>query len=233
MSFREQIEGETGAKVLLSSERAIQICRDKTSTQKFFEEHGFGVPREYQEGEEPHDYPVFIKPKSGSSSINAFRVNCKEELDFFRNYVPEPIVQEYMEGVEYSIDVFCDFTGKPITIVPRIRLAVRGGEILQGKIVKDRELIEDVRRLIEELQPIGQITVQCMKTEEGIRYIEINPRFGGGTPMSIKSGANSCKNLYRLLQGEVLEYKEDYREHITFLRFDASIALDEQMVVVE
>ena len=73
------------------------------------------------------------------------------------------------------------------------------------------------------LKPIGQITVQCMKTERGIEYIEINPRFGGGAPMSIAAGADSCENLYRLLQGEELKYRDDYRDGATFLRFDASI----------
>ena len=38
--------------------------------------------------------------------------------------------------------------------------------------------------------------------------------------MSIMAGADSCRNLYRLLRGEVLTYNEDFRENITFLRFD-------------
>jgi carbamoyl-phosphate synthase large subunit len=85
----------------------------------------------------------------------------------------------------------------------------------------------DVRRLMETLKPIGHITVQCMKTAKGIQYIEINPRFGGGAPMSIMAGADSCEKLYRLMEGERLEYSEDYRENLLFLRFDDSIMLDE------
>ena len=83
------------------------------------------------------------------------------------------------------------------------------------------------------LKPIGHITVQLMKTKKGIEYIEINPRFGGGAPMSIQSGANSCEYLLKLLMGEKLEYHEDYRDDVTFLRFDNSICLDENMVVVK
>ena len=61
------------------------------------------------------------------------------------------------------------------------------------------------------------------------QYIEINPRFGGGAPMAIKAGADSCKNLYRILLGEKLTYNEDYRENVIFLRFDDAVMLDESM----
>jgi hypothetical protein len=51
--------------------------------------------------------------------------------------------------------------------------------------------------------------------------------------MSIQSGADSCENLYRLLMGEKLEYNENYRDKLTFLRFDSSICLDENMEIVK
>ncbi len=138
-----------------------------------------------------------------------------------------------MEGEEYTVDAFLDFDSNVITIVPRIRLAVRSGEIAKGRIVKDRQIINDIKKILGVFRGIGQITIQCMKTKRGIEYIEINPRFGGGAPMSIVSGADSCENLYRLLLGEKLEYNEDYRENLTFLRFDASIVLDENDQLIE
>ena len=138
-------------------------------------------------------------------------------------------MQEYIEGTEYTIDAFLDFESNLITAVPRVRIATRSGEIAKGIIKKDREIIEDIRRLMDKLKPIGHITVQCKKTKRGIEYIEINPRFGGGAPMSIMAGADSCENLYRLLRGEKLKYNEKYRENLTFLRFDQSIMLNEEM----
>jgi len=226
---REEIESHTSAKLLLSSMNVVNICRNKNNTQRFFEENGFGVPRllskeDIENG--VYSYPLFIKPKDGSSSINTFKIENKSELDFFMNYVKEPMVQEFMEGTEYSVDVFCDFDSNPITVVPRIRMAVRGGEIAKGKIVKDLEIITDVKKMLDILKPIGHITIQCMKTNKGIEYIEINPRFGGGAPMSIDAGADSCENLYRLLSGEKLFYNENYNENAVFVRFDSSIMLN-------
>ncbi len=233
---REYIESKINAKVLISNTRVVGICRDKINTQRFLEDNDLKMPKMYTSEEiekEEIEFPLFIKPKSGSSSINAFKVNNIKELDTYSSIFKEPVVQDFMEGEEYTIDVFLDFESNIVTIVPRLRIATRSGEIAKGKIIKDREIIDDIKRLMKVLKPIGHITVQLMKTKKGIEYIEINPRFGGGAPMSIQSGADSCENLYKLLMGQKLEYNENYRDNIMFLRFDNSICLDENMEIVQ
>ena len=140
------------------------------------------------------------------------------------------MVQELVEGEEYTIDCFADLAGEVISVVPRVRLATRGGEVAKGRVVRHDALIADVRRLLEMLRPIGHVTVQCIVTEDGrIVYIEVNPRFGGGAPMSIASGADSCEWLYRILRGEELHYDGKFRDGLTFLRYDQSICLDESL----
>ena len=232
---KELIESKTNAKVLVSRAEVIKICRDKYNTQEFFEKNGFGMPRLINKEDiknKNYKFPLFIKPLNGSSSINTFKVNNDRELEFFLDYVPEPIVQEFIEGDEFTIDVFTDFESNPITIVPRQRLATRGGEVSKGMTKKDREIIEKVREVIDVLKPIGHITVQCMKTKDGIKFIEINPRFGGGAPISIKAGANSPKNLYKLLLGEELNYNEDYEENLLALRHDEAVFLNHEGEVI-
>lgn len=227
---KEEIENATGARLLVSDLPVIRICRNKINTQRFFEENDFLVPHLYIEKElanGDYQFPLFIKPLDGSSSINAYKVETEEELRTYLDLIDMPMVQAYMEGEEYTIDCFLDFDGNLITLVPRIRIATRSGEIAKGRIVRDEEIENDVRLLMECLGAIGHITVQCRKTRRGVEYIEINPRFGGGAPMSIAAGADSCENLYRLLMGEKLTFRDDWRENITFLRFDASIMLDE------
>lgn len=226
---RNKIESETNAKLLLSDDRVIKICRNKNNTQEFFEENGFGVPKRLTEKDiksKNYKLPLFIKPQDGSSSINTFKIRTEAELEFFLHYIDNAMVQEFTEGTEYSVDVFCDFDANPITIVPRLRLATRGGEISKGRICRDREIISDVKRMLSVLKPVGHITIQCMKTKNGIKYIEINPRFGGGAPMSIDAGADSCENLYRLLSGESLSYNENYTDGALFVRFDNSIMIN-------
>lgn len=232
---KKRIELNTSAKVLVSREEVIKICRDKYNTQDFFENNGFGMPRLISKVDiqnKNYEFPLFIKPLNGSSSINTFKVNSEKELEFFLEYVPEPIVQGFIEGDEFTIDVFTDFNSKPITIVPRQRLATRGGEVAKGITKKDREIIDEIKKVIDVLKPIGHITVQCMKTKDGIKFIEINPRFGGGAPISIKAGANSPKNLYKLLLGEKLTYNEDYEENLLALRHDEAVFINHEGNVV-
>ena len=232
---RERIESETKAKVHISDLEVIKICRDKYNTQSFFERNGFKIPRLITKkiiDNRDFEFPLFIKPLNGSSSINTFKVTNESELEFFLDYVPDPLVQEFIEGEEYTIDAFVDFNHNPITIVPRQRLATRGGEVLKGIVKKDKEIIDEVKKVIEILKPIGHITLQCIKTDRGVEFIEINPRFGGGAPISIKAGADSPENLYRLLRGEELSYNEDYEEDLLASRHDEAVFLNSKGEVV-
>lgn len=227
---KERIEQTTNAKVMISDWFLIKLCRNKIDFQKHLENNGFAVPKLIVEDKDVNQFPVFIKPLDGSSSINAFKVNSWEELNFFREYIDKPIIQEYIEGTEYTVDVFCDFSSKPITIVPRERIATRSGEISKGKIEKNEKIIENIKKLVNVLKPIGHTTIQCIKNDDGIFYLEMNPRFGGGAPMSIAAGADSCENLYLLLTGNELIYNEAYRDNLFFLRFDRSIELSGESV---
>ena len=226
---KDYIQEQSGARVLISNVNAVSICCDKTLTAAFFKEHGFDCPVTYDLNKRDKlSYPLFIKPRDGSSSIGAFRVENRAQLDFFADYVHNPILQECVSGKEYTADCFCDFDGNIITIVPRWRMVTRGGEILKGKIEKNKYIIDDVKRLLNSLGFIGQITVQCFLTDDNkVKYIEINPRFGGGAPMSIAAGADSCENLYRLLRGETLTYNEDYEDGAVYSRFDGSVRVSD------
>ena len=225
---KQRIEMETGAIVMISPVEAIHICRDKIRFQRFLEEHDFGAPKMIEvEGVDPSalTYPLFIKPKSGSASINTFKVRNEEELRTYLNVIEDPLLQDFIGGDEYTVDVFVDFRGKIISVCPRLRMETRGGEVSKGRITKDRVIIEDVKRLVYTLGGIGHLTVQLKKDGDVIKYIEVNPRFGGGAPMSIQSGADSCAYLYAQLMNQELAYNEDYVDGLTFLRFDSSICI--------
>lgn len=225
---RERIQSKTKARVLISDVEVIQTCRDKIKTSEYLQEHGFGTPKIYDSPYDVSEFPVFIKPSSGSSSIDSHIIYNKEGLNFYYNRIYKPIIQDYIQGDEYTVDVFLDFNSKVISIVPRLRIATRGGEILKGRIDKHKDIIQSVKSLMEILKPIGQITVQLIKTINEIKYIEINPRFGGGAPMSIMAGADSCKSIFRLLNGEEIQYSEDYTDELTFLRYDESLCIDKE-----
>lgn len=217
-------------KVFVSAEDKVKVCRDKRFTANYFNSIGLKSPypiddyKQYTQG-----YPAFIKPKDGSSSIFAYKVNSFNELESYARQVPDYIVQPFVDGTEYTVDIFCDFEGNPIYITPRIRLAVRAGEVLKTKIVQDAKIIEEMKRLVRDYKPCGQITVQLIREKDtgDDFYIEINPRFGGGAPLSIKAGANSAEALLKIINGEQLQYTEFAAEDgAIFSRFDQSIKVN-------
>ena len=173
--------------------------------------------------------PCFIKPKDGSSSINAFKVEDAEELEVYANQVDDYIIQPFVEGQEFTIDIFCDFEGNPICITPRERLQVRAGEVLKTQIYMDKTMIEESKKLIAAFEPCGPMTVQLIQDKNtGINYyIEINPRYGGGAPLSMKSGARSTEALLQILCGEKVEYQETSCNGAVYSRFDQSVCISE------
>lgn len=233
---KDRIERESGAKINLSDLFFIEICRDKFKTQTFFEKNGFGTPRLITEEmleKKEYEFPLFIKPLDGSSSINTFKINNEKELIFFKEYVPNPIIQECVVGEEFTVDIFCDFESNPITIVPRKRLATRSGEISKGLIIKDYDIIKDIKKLLKVFRAKGHITIQCIKNKSGIKYLEINPRFGGGAPMSIMAGADSPENLYKILRNEKLTYNEEYENELLVLRYDEAVFISKDGKVIK
>lgn len=219
---------EAGTIAMISSENVVSICCDKILSQEFFEKNSILAPQRISPDADACNlkFPLIIKPRFGSSSINTFDINNEREFLFFKDYVKDPIIQQKIIGQEFTIDAFCDFNSNPITIVPRKRISVRSGEILKGQIIKDKSIIREVIKVLNLLKPIGQVTLQCIKNQDGIFFIEINPRFGGGTPMSMNSGADSAENIAKLLEGKTLKYNEDYRTDDIYLRFDNSISIN-------
>ena len=218
---------EVGTEVVISDPDKIVICRDKRLTTKFFLSCGLDCPEtsdnylNYDKG-----FPAFIKPKDGSSSINAFKVNNFEELESYAHHISDYIIQPFIEGTEYTVDAFCDFDGNPIYITPRIRLAVRSGEVLKTKISQDETIITEIKALIKKYKPCGQITVQLIRQKETSKdyFIEINPRFGGGAPLTIKAGADSAEALLKIISGQKLNYIPNAaKDGEVYSRFDQSI----------
>lgn len=225
----ENSDGFGSTKVVISAPEKIRICRDKRLTADYFKSVGLNTPypvddfAKYEGG-----YPAFIKPKDGSSSIFAYKAEDEEELKSYCNQVPDYIIQPYIGGTEYTVDIFCDFDGNPVLITPRIRLATRSGEVLKTEITQDDQIIGEIKQLLADYKPCGQVTIQLIRDSRSGEdyYIEINPRFGGGAPLSIKAGADSAEMLIRLIAGETLSYHEKAAEDgAIYSRFDQSIRI--------
>jgi len=221
-----------GTKVLVSESDKICICHDKRYTAEFFALCNLRSPipiddvEKYQQG-----YPCFIKPSNGSSSVNTFVINTPEELHFYAKKISNYIIQPFIEGTEYTVDIMCDFNGNPIYITPRERMNVRSGEVLKTRIFNDEKIITECKNLINKFKPCGPLTVQLIRQKQtnDDYYIEINPRFGGGSPLTMKAGANSAEALLRLIKGQSVTNADvsTVKNGLIYSRFDQCVCVND------
>lgn len=243
LSDNRTLFSEVGTKLILSNTEIIKITNDKSQSYNFLKENNILIPKCYSKEEIDgfikkrcdEIFPLIIKPVDGMGSSNVFKINNFKELEFFRDYIKNNVIQDFIVGNEFTVDVLCDFSGNPVFIVPRKRLEVRSGEVTKTASVHDESIINETKKVLEifnllrdkrGLGIMGPITIQFFKTEDGkIYFIEMNPRFGGGVPLTFKAGANYGKAIYNAMKGEKLEYNSNFRE-ITMLRYDEAVFLE-------
>lgn len=227
-----------GTCVLVSSVETNKTCFDKRLTSNFFNRIGVITPRLLDPTNVLKDstptYPYFIKPFSGSSSAGATKIHTSQELAFFKDYIKNGILQEYIEGDEYTLDVLLDFEGNVKTVVPRLRIETRAGEISKGVTVRQQQIIEAGQYVARSLPgAMGCITIQCFLTPQNeVVFIEINPRFGGGFPLSAQAGANFPRWLIETVSGTLSPISVDqWQEGVVMLRYDDAVFVDKKAIL--
>jgi carbamoyl-phosphate synthase large subunit len=216
-----------GTRLLLSSARVVEICRDKQKTFEFLKARGFDTPEVFPypralEG----PFPLFMKPRYGSSAKDVHFLADRAALEFYHHANVESVIQEYVRGEEHTVDVYAGLDGKPRVAVPRRRIEVRGGEVSKARTVRHPEIIRQSLSLVEALaECVGVVTLQCFLLPEGkIKFIEINPRFGGGVPLAIEAGANFPRWLLEEHLGRPPKIQPDgWQDGLVMLRYDAAV----------
>ena len=183
----------TGIRVAVSNEHTSHICNDKYATAVFFESRGIPFARTWlpeQLSFPQLQYPMFLKPRNGRGSVGAFMIRNERELLFFLDYVPDAVVQEYLNGKEYTIDLLADFRGNVISVVPRERMVIRSGVTDRGQTLYHPEMIRLAVSAANALDIRGPANIQVKLDGETAKIFEINPRFSGGIPLTIGAGAD-------------------------------------------
>lgn len=201
---------EKGCVALVSSESIIECCQDKWQSMRIFGSKGFRIPHSWLPAHinfnKINDLPdtVFIKPRCGSASQNTYRLQ-RDSLEAVIPLVPNPIIQECIFAPEITIDALLNLGGQTIHFVPRLRIKALAGESIQGRTFSEdncSQWIMDVLQMAASLGAKGPITVQAFLTENGPTLSEINPRFGGGIPLTLAAGGNYPEWILQILEGE-------------------------------
>jgi len=175
-------------------------------------------------------YPLFLKPWDGSASKGNRKANNKKELEFYGKRIKNCIVQEFIDGQEYTCDVYVDNDMKVRCVVPRKRIEVRGGEVSKGQVAKDPVIMNAAKQVVEALGAgAGVITIQLIKNKRTITVIEFNARIGGGAPLGIKAGADYPKWILQELTSKKTRIKfDDFKDKLIMLRYDSEVFLLDQ-----
>lgn len=227
---------ERGVRVIVSPVDTTTLCNDKFETCRVLRELGIPAAESFLRPNLPArpPFPMFVKPRFGRGGVGAVAARNQRELDFFLDYVDGPVVQEYLDGPEFTIDVLCDFSGRPLSIVPRERVVVRAGVIDRGRTVNDPALIELARACTSALSFVGPVNIQCRVHNGRPTVFEINPRFSGGIPLTIEAGADFPAMLLQLHSGRrVTPSIGRFRDQLWMTSYEASVFLDASRVQLE
>lgn len=235
LSENRQRFAEIGVQLMLSDSDFIRICRDKRKTSKYFNDIGIAVP---QELDKYHPiFPMFAKPYDGSLSTNIHVIKNEDALTKEILEDEKLIFMEYInreEYKEYTVDMYFGKDNRVKCIVPRLRIEVRAGEINKG-ITRKNYIVDFLKKHMGYLPGVrGCICVQLFyrESDNDIKGIEINPRFGGGYPLSYHANANFADYVIReYLSNEEISYSDDWLDNTLMLRYDKDVVVHEQSVV--
>jgi carbamoyl-phosphate synthase large subunit len=230
---RDELDA-TGARAMVLPGDAALIVSDKRATADLFAELGVPAPVSWTPEQAAADklpFPVFVKPRFGSAGADAHEAADADELAFWLERVPEPVIQERLPGPEITCDVLCLEDGRAASVVARRRIEVRSGEVAKGVTVKASAVVGHCARIAEALQARGPITVQCLLRADGTpAFTEVNARFGGGAPLGFAAGMRSPEWLLAQAAGREVELPAlgAYEVGLYMTRFDETLFLHEE-----
>lgn len=212
---------------VVSSLNFVQKCRDKRIMNDFFTQKNIDIPKNIDK--KNPTFPLFIKPYDGSLSKDTFLINDISELTDYHFQNSKLMFMEYIDhnlNEEYTVDTYYDKNNELKCIVPRKRIFVRAGEINKG-VTSKNEIVDYIKKKLSKIEgAVGCLTMQFFfnKQTKRIIGIEINPRFGGGYPLSYLAGANYPKYIIdEYVSGKEIQYFEDWEDRLLMLRYDDEV----------
>jgi carbamoyl-phosphate synthase large subunit len=193
-----------GVALPISPAECLRICRDK---QLLMEKVKGAVPIPENEpltqavADRVASFPRLVKPRRGAGSRGVARINGREDLES----LPKDgsyLLQEFLPGEEYSVDVYVRRDGRVIAAVPRDRMKIDSGIAVASRTINLPEIITSAVRTAELIGIRGTANVQFKRAADGIfKLLEVNPRFPGTLPLTTAAGIDMPKLMVDELMG--------------------------------
>ena len=183
-----------GIHVLVSSSEVIRICTDKLEFYLWGSNLGYPViPTEKALSPRLGRTELWVvKERMGAGSRHLGLALTAEQAASYAVRLRDPVFQPYIEGREYSVDVYVDRNGKVKGGIARRRVVVVNGESQVTESVDHPAMVRLCTDMASKLNSHGHLVFQVLEDREGrLHLVECNARFGGASRLSVRLGLDS------------------------------------------
>lgn len=227
LAAMKQELADFGIATVVCDSSIIRRTSDKGRAPEFFAGLDLQVPRALDR--RALTFPLFAKPREGSSSAGVVAAHSADDLPSAYLDSPEYLFQELIQESEYeefTVDLYYDRAGQLKCLIPRLRIETRGGEVSKGLTVRDGLYDYLLPRFAHIPGARGCVTLQVFAdaAREEVIGIEVNPRFGGGFPLSYAAGARYPGWIMReYLGNEKIDFYDRWEDGLLMLRYDDAV----------
>ena len=222
---------ENGILLMCPSKQSAHLCFDKYEMYKYLTKNGVETVQTYADYESFYvsyqngeiKFPVFIKPRTGSGSVGAHKIETLEEL---QAYIPENaydyIIQEFMDGGDCDADVYVDYYSKEVvSIFSKRKIETRIGGASKTISFKDPRLFDFIKKIIPLFDFSGALDMDFFYRDGKYYLSEINPRFGGAYLHAYGAGVDFVKLIVNNMNGKKnIPDIGNYDEDVLMLMYD-------------
>lgn len=222
---------ENGILLMCPSKQSAHLCFDKYEMYKYLTKNGVETVQTYADYESFYvsyqngeiKFPVFIKPRTGSGSVGAHKIETLEELQaYIHENAYDYIIQEFMAGGDCDADVYVDYYSKEVvSIFSKRKIETRIGGASKTISFKDPRLFDFIKKIIPLFDFSGALDMDFFYRDGKYYLSEINPRFGGAYLHAYGAGVDFVKLIVNNMNGKKnIPDIGNYDEDVLMLMYD-------------
>lgn len=233
LSKNRAIFEDMGITVLAPYQSTAAICFNKYEFFKHMRKNGIRTVQTYGTLEEfdlafkqnEINFPVFVKPRTGSGSVGARKIFNYEDLKSAVEADETLIIQELMDCVDMDADIYIDTVSKePVSIFSKRKLSTTIGGANKTISFKDDILVDFIKKIVSVLELYGPNDIDFFYKNGEYYVSEINPRFGGAYLHAYGAGVDFIKLIENNTKG-VANKPEfgNYEENVVMMMYDSVV----------
>lgn len=195
-----------GITVFINPLECVEIAGDKHRTAAHCVHSGLAHPGCYAAADArslpSQAFPLFGKPRHGRGGRDAQRLDNPGQLGDFLERHPDALIQEFVSGTEFTVDVLVDERGSLLAAVPKQRVEVKSGMATKSITRTAPAVVAFVHAVVRAFGVRGVANVQVMTDPRGCWLIEVNPKFAASLPLTVAAGVHLPLCLLELARGD-------------------------------